>query len=36
MIFVYKGKVVPVHAVKAYWGSGDMPPFILNLDTWWR
>jgi hypothetical protein len=28
-----KDKVVPVHTMKAYWGSGDTAPPILNLDT---
>jgi hypothetical protein len=36
-----KGKVVPVlltehHAMKAYWGSGDIAPRILDLGTSWR
>jgi hypothetical protein len=30
-----KGKVVPVHAMKAY-GVGGIAPLILNLGTWWR
>jgi hypothetical protein len=34
-----KGKVFPVHAVKAYRGSGGIAPPILNLRTnggqWW-
>jgi len=28
-----KGKVVPVHVIKAYRGSRGIAPFILNLDT---
>jgi hypothetical protein len=36
-----KGKVAPVlstehHPMKAYWGSGDIAPPILDLDTRWR
>jgi hypothetical protein len=31
-----KGKVVPVHAMKAYRGSGGIAPFILNLSTRWE
>ena len=29
----WKGKVAPVHAVKAYRGSRGTAPHILNLDT---
>jgi hypothetical protein len=29
-------KVFPVHSMKAYKGSGDMAPLILNLGTKWR
>jgi hypothetical protein len=36
-----KVKVVPVlftehHALKAYWGSGDIAPHILDFGTRWR
>jgi len=31
-----KGKVFPVHARKAYWGSRGITPLILNLRTRWR
>jgi hypothetical protein len=36
-----KGKVVPVlltehHAMRTYWGSGDIAPSILDLGTRWR
>jgi hypothetical protein len=30
------GKVVPVHAIKAYRGSRDIAPLILNLGIKWR
>jgi hypothetical protein len=38
---ICKGKAVPVlltdsHAMKAYWGSRDIVPRILNLGTRWR
>jgi hypothetical protein len=33
---VQKGKGVPVHAVKAYGGSRDIDPLILNLYTKWK
>jgi hypothetical protein len=33
---MYKRKVVPVYAVKAYRGSGGVAPPILNLGTRWR
>jgi hypothetical protein len=28
-----KGKVVPVHAMRAYWGSRGITPLILNLSA---
>jgi hypothetical protein len=28
-----KGEVVPVYTLRAYMGSGDIAPFILNLST---
>jgi len=31
-----KGKVVPVHATKAYWGSRSTAPLIHGLGTRWR
>jgi hypothetical protein len=31
-----KGEFVLVNAVKAYWGSRGIAPFILNLGTGWR
>jgi hypothetical protein len=31
-----EGTVVPVHAIKAYRGSNDTVPLILNLgSSWW-
>ena len=33
---VPKGKVIPVHAMKAYRGSGSAAPLILNLGTRWE
>jgi hypothetical protein len=33
---VRKGKDVPVHDMKLYWGSKGMAPVILNLDTRWE
>jgi hypothetical protein len=35
-IIIKKGKVLPVHAKKAYKGSRGMAPLILYLDTIWR
>jgi len=38
MTYKGKGKVVPVfkhHAMKGYWGSGDMAPRILDFGTRW-
>jgi hypothetical protein len=29
-------KVVPVHAIKAYSGSGRIAPLSLNFDTRWK
>ena len=31
-----KCKVVPVHAMKVYWGDRGIAPLILNLGTIWR
>jgi hypothetical protein len=31
----YKGKVVPVHTMKAYRRSGGIDPLILNFNTRW-
>lgn len=31
-----KGKVVPVHATKAYWGSRSTAPLIRDLGTRWK
>lgn len=28
---IYAGKVIPVHTLKAYGGSGGLAPFVLNL-----
>jgi hypothetical protein len=33
--FIKKGKVVPVHAMKAYKGSRGIAPHILYLSTKW-
>ena len=30
---MYECKVVPLHAVKAYGGSGDRTPLVINLGT---
>jgi len=31
-----KGKVVPMHAVTASWGTGGMAPLVLNdVCRWW-
>jgi hypothetical protein len=39
--YVRQGEVLPVpltehHAMKAYWGSGDIAPRILHLSTRWK
>jgi hypothetical protein len=31
-----KGKVVPVHIIKAYMGKGGTAPLIPNLNTRWK
>jgi hypothetical protein len=36
VIMSLKGKVVPLHAIKAYRGSRCADPLILNLGTKWR
>ena len=36
MICDSKGKVAPVHSMKAYWGNRGTAPLIHNLDTRWR
>jgi hypothetical protein len=33
---VEKGKVVLVHSMKTYRGSGDIPPLILHIGTNWE
>jgi hypothetical protein len=33
---VKEGKIVPVHAMKAYWRSRGIAPLILNLSTRWK
>jgi hypothetical protein len=33
---ITESKVVPVHAMKAYKGSGSVNPLILNLGARWR
>ena len=35
-IVAIKGKVVPVHVTKAYWGTRGIPPLILNLGARWK
>jgi hypothetical protein len=35
LLWVKKGEVIPVHAMKAYSGSGGVAPPILNLDSRW-
>jgi hypothetical protein len=32
----YKGKVVPLHAMKAYRGNRGTAPLLLNLSSRWR
>ena len=31
-----EGKFVPVYAMRAYIGSGGIPPFSLIMDTRWK
>ena len=33
--YVNNTKFFPLHAMKAYGGSGSLPPLILNLGAWY-
>jgi hypothetical protein len=33
---LYEDEVVPVHIIKAYWGSRGVAPHILNLGNVWK
>jgi len=32
---IHKGKVIPIHSMKEYGGSGGIVPLIINLYTRW-
>jgi len=36
LLSVMKGKVVPFHAMMAYWRNRSTVPLILNLGNEWR
>ena len=35
-LFAIRGKVIPIHAMRAYAGHGGRVPPTLNLGTTWR